>query len=459
MNYYKNDKDTFDYDNVIEYLDEVDRKGVIGGQTFVDAYGNPFFTRHDYPIPSVITTIPSTNYYCIRGSHPICDFSNNIYFPISTITNIGILKMNTNNLTESVILQHTTLPSTFGNGSPVAGSDKHCIVPSGLIVGSTKNTTGVISQLLDINTSLVDTSKFKSTSITATTSGKLSETWGNPVYNKKHNCVYFTPTDNNMEATDSWCRLNLNNNPYTLESYSFGYEAGEYWDGKYRNGVHTKNNRIFLIPYLMNSSSTSTKLHYIDCSGVSPVVQSYSSGTFVSELHSLSTSGIYNGGVYVPSLDRIYFIPSFQCLETVGKKLHYIQNCSTTPSIASYTHNLTTNWSDTSLQNRYINGLYIGNGLIFMIPIEQCTLSTFHLIDTKNNTIIEYNSFLSSTALPVVERVSGWIAGATLVGDKIFFSYNAGTKITGQTSWFYLNLNHNMPYSVQYTSHPLKLNS
>lgn len=449
MKYYKNDKDTFNYDNVIEYLDEVDRKGIIGGQTFVDASGNPFFTRHDYTLPTAISqTAPASNSQCLQGSAPVCDFSGNIYYPIApTSALIGILKINSNNLTESVIL-----PDTFTNFANTIGGYIHCLTPNGLILNSPTGKLGEISKVVYIDTTLNDALKYKTQSITPQ-STSLSWFYGNPVYNKKHNCVYCTPSSGSFDNGDLWVKLNLNTPPFQLETYPFVYNSNGYHADKYNSAVHTKNNRIFLLPYLLNNTHTSiTKFHYIDCSGDNPVVVAYDIGGMIPELH--SSGYAYNGGVYIPKLDRIYLIPYYQTLSG-NKKLHYIDNCSNYPTVVSYVHTS----SDTfALSGAYQNGLYIGNGLIFMIPTNQCDKTKFHLIDTNTNNLISYNTFLKST-LPIDERVVGWIAGATFVGDKIFFSYKAGTKITNQTSWFYLNLNHNMPYSVQYTSHPLKLNS
>jgi hypothetical protein len=456
MKYYLNDKDLYDYDNLIEYLDEVDRHGIIGGETIVDANGNPFFTRCDYKLPSVISASPpATSYQCAQGSPPVCDFSGNIYYPIAfSSASIGILKINSNNLNESVILQHDTFPTTYGDTAGLLGGNFHCLTPNGMILSSTSGKSGTISNLVYIDTKLIDTLKLKSGAISPQDPPILSSYWGNPIYNKKHNCVYFTPHGDNFDSGDVWVRLNLNTTPFQIETYSFGYVINEFYSSKYNSGVHTRNNRIFLTPATINSTHTSvTKLHYIDCSGDNPVVVAYNIGTMISELY--SSGECYRGGVYVPKLDRIYLIPYYQT-RNANKKLHYIANCSTSPSVVSYTHTSTDIFSSSGA---YQNGLYIGKGLIFMIPINQANRTKFHLIDTNNNNLISYNNFLSSTATPVVERVLSWFAGATLVGDKIVFSYKAGTKVTNQISWCYLNLNHNMPYSMQYTSHPLKLNS
>lgn len=457
MNFYKNGINDFDYDNVIDYMKQVSNGSKINGENNVDVNGVPFFSRCDFPIPSQIP-LPSTSYTVNRGCHPVYANDGFIYYPIRNSTaSIGILKLNPNNLSDSVLLQHATNPSNYGDLTGTASGDFYCSTPDGLIISTTSGKSGAIDRVTYIDTRKRDAEKFDSNILPqVTSSGLLASYWGNPIYNKKHNCVYFSPYGENFGSDKSWVRINLNVSPFSIETYSFNYVVNEFYSSKYKHAVHTKNNRIFLMPSSINSTNTTTtKLHYIDCSGVNPVVVAYDMGiNFISEL--FSSGQAYEGGVYIPELDRIYFIPYYQP-RNANKKFHYIQNCSTIPSVVSYTHTSTDTFT---LSGAYNNGIYIGNGLIFLIPTGQCTQNKLHLLDVYNNNLISYNTFLRPlNPSPVNEKVDTWIAGATLVDDKIFFSFRDGTRITNQVSWFYLRLNHNVPFNRDFTSHSLKLNS
>jgi hypothetical protein len=460
MNFYKNGINDFNYDNVIDYMKRVSDGSKINGETNVDVNGVPFFSRCDFPIPSQIP-IPATDVYkTAQGQAPILVSDGMIYFPFSylgtSFVGAGVLKLNSNNLNESILLSHSSNPTNHLSLDGAVGGDYYCLIPDGRIISTTAGRSGDITKIAYIDSRKADALKFDWNVIPSTSTGLLISTWGNPIYNKKHNCVYFAPSGNNFDATDSWVRLNVNTDPFTLETYSFNYNATDFYSDKYKFAVQTKNNRIFLLPHSVTSGSiTTTKFHYIDCSGDNPTVVAYDIGGMIPQLYGSGTP--YQGGVYIPELDRIYLIPHYQMRDTTNKRLHYISNCSTSPSIVMYNHTSSDPFTTTGA---YTNGLYIGNGLIFLIPTGQCTQAKLHLLDVYNNNLISYNTFLRPlNPSPVNEKVDTWIAGATLVDDKIFFSFRAGTRINNQVSWFYLRLNHNVPFNREFTSHSLKLNS
>ena len=455
-NIYPNSTASFNYTNIENEINSISKNNHINSD--ISLSGNPYFTRHDYPMPVGIGS-PS-NYYSAKNA-PICDYNDNLYFPLTITYNVGWMKFNINTPSDTTFLFHPTIVDYNGDTS-VVNCENFTLTPNGQMIGIfSPARSGTPTQSYYIDTRNKDVEKILPYSFTVGFN-EILYPYSNGVYNSNHNCVYMMPTGDRFGTTDNktiWHRINLNTGSPVLETYTSALLTSntDLWNAKYKFGVATKNNRIFLIPFNWVLSTTSTKCHYIDCSGATPVLTEYLHGVDISNtIYSTATYGTYSGGVYIPELDRIYLIPSQQLTHT-SKYLHYIQNCSTTPSVVTYQHTIDISEFNNTTGSTYSGGIYLGDGLIFMVPIYQSTKDKFHLIDTKTNNLLSYNTFLYNDTYN--EKIANFLVGATLVRDRIYFSYGTGTKLSNQTTWFYLALNNNQQFSERITKHSLKLNT
>lgn len=461
MTFYPNTNNEDDYSKIEQEYQKVSDFGNINGGEIIDSSLNPFFKRCDFTKPSIWSISDTSDV-----AQTIIPFNNNLYIPLSNKR--GFIKLNTESDQTYNLITHPIYPTNVSSQSTIVSNFSYCLTPQNLLMGSLDYKGGLPTHTFyvdlmseDINTNQ-PYGKIKPISISSL-SGDYVSGYSNIVYNKKLNTAFMMPAGDRFNQTSIWHKWDMSTNPPTLVKYNFlngsgiTYSSNEFFAYKYRFGVHTKNNRIFLIPSSMTPSAQSSKLHYIDCSGETALLREYSSGTFVSELNNTSSGGIYNGGVYVPHLDRIYMIPSAQ-LRKSNRKLHYINNCSTIPSIGSYTVTNGTGLQTTDFpltDTIYSGGSYIGNGMIFLTPIAQATNPYFHLIDTNTNQLLPYKSFLKTT--PYNEKSATFLTASVLYGDRIYFSYYI--PVSNQTQWFYLNLCHNKPISKEMTTHWLKLSS
>jgi hypothetical protein len=89
----------------------------------------------------------------------------------------------------------------------------------------------------------------------------------------------------------------------------------------YRGGVFSPtNNRIYLVPSYQ-ADEAGKNWHYIDCD---------SGGTVVEYIHTLATLPVdkaYQGGVFSPTNNRIYLVPFTQANEA-GENWHFVSDSS-----------------------------------------------------------------------------------------------------------------------------------
>lgn len=464
MTFYPNTNNEDDYSKIEQEYQKVSDFGNINGSEIIDSSLNPFFKRCDFTMPTIWSLSDTSDV-----AQTIIPFNDNLYITLGSSITRGLIKLNTEYKQTYKLITHPIYPTDVYNQSSIVSNFSYCLTPQNFLMGAFEYKGGLPTSTFyvdlmsqDINTTS-PYGKIKPISISSS-SGDYVSSYSNVVYNKKLNTAFMMPSGDRFNQTSFWHKWDMSTNPPTLVKYNYlngsgiTYSSNEFVAYKYRFGVQTKNNRIFLLPGAMTSSSQSSKLHYIDCSGETAILREYSNGTFVSELNGVSKGGIYNGGVYVPHIDRIYLIPSAQLLKTTNRKLHYINNCSTTPSIGSYAVPNATGLQTSDFNSSdtiYSGGSYIGNGMIFLTPIGQATKDYFHLIDTNTNQLKPYKSFLKTT--PYNEKSATLLSASVLYGDRIYFSYYV--PVSNQTQWFYLNLCHNKPISKEMTSHWLKLSS
>ena len=130
--------------------------------------------------------------------------------------------------------------------------------------------------------------------------------------------------------------------------------------GAYEGGVFSPlQNRIYFIPYGIGSFAA---WHYIDCINGSVVAYTHGATAVVNA---------YRGGVYCPTENRIYMVPNAQSTATLW---HYI-NCDT-GSVVAYTHGATV------VVTAYAGGCYCpSQNRTYFAPASQATATVWHYID------------------------------------------------------------------------------
>jgi len=163
--------------------------------------------------------------------------------------------------------------------------------------------------------------------------------------------------------------------------------------GAYQGAVYSPTqNRVYFVP---NGQGNRVNWHYIDCE----------ISNYVEYLH--GAIGVvryaYNGGAYSPTQDRIYFAPFYQGQES---DWHYV-NCNT-GEIVAYTHGAT------AFLGAYAGGVYspTQNRIYFIPSFGQATHSEWHYIDCNSGDVVAYlhgqsitGSFSGGTYSPTDDRI------------------------------------------------------
>jgi len=142
-------------------------------------------------------------------------------------------------------------------------------------------------------------------------------------------------------------------------------------DNAYNGGVYSPNeNRIYFVPY---EQADETDWHYIDCN----------TGTVVAYAHGATAiAQAYIGGSYSPIEDRIYFTPN-NIADDAGGVWHYV-DCSD-GSIVAYTHGAT------AVNDAYQGSVYSPTeNRIYFIPYKQCNQTNWHYVDCSDGSIVAY---------------------------------------------------------------------
>jgi len=167
--------------------------------------------------------------------------------------------------------------------------------------------------------------------------------------------------------------------------------------------------------YLVSGESTATEWYYIDCNDNKVV--GYNLGSFSFDI---KESGAYNGAVYCPANNKIYFIPSRQIKSST--KLHYI-DCGDCGVMKSYNKSPQTNLTGTVSVTAGTNAV-TGSGTLF----------TSELVDDQVITILGEDfsvTVINDTSLTLSSNhVVGASAVSTVKDDYVFTSnspYSSGS--------------------------------
>ncbi len=204
--------------------------------------------------------------------------------------------------------------------------------------------------------------------------------YGGAVYAPTLDRVYFVPRG--ISGSPVWHYIDCAQNGLVMEyNHPAGIVVNAYVGGVYAPLL----DRIYFVPYQQTKQA---QWHYIDC---------LQNGLVIAYEHGLTTAPVlnaYQGGVYAPTLDRIYFVPWAQADE-MGNNWHYI-DCEQNGLVVEYNHGLATR----PVNNAYYGGVYTPDlDRIYFVPDSQGYVSTkiWHYIDcAQDGLVVPYNHGLST---------------------------------------------------------------
>jgi hypothetical protein len=207
----------------------------------------------------------------------------------------------------------------------------------------------------------------------------VTSAYNGGVYSPTQNRIYFVPS-RHIAGADSWHYIDCDDgsiNAYDTSGFTTVTNA-------YRGGVYSPTqNRIYFMPFSQTAPANSW--HYIDCDDGS--INAYDTTGFTTV-----TSFSYYGGVYSPTQNRIYFVPHDQIAGT--DSWHYI-DCAD-GSINAYD---TTGF--TTVSGSYNGGVYSPTqNRIYFVPFRQTApANSWHYIDCVDGSINTYDTsgFTTST--------------------------------------------------------------
>jgi hypothetical protein len=203
------------------------------------------------------------------------------------------------------------------------------------------------------------------------------------VYSPTQDRVYLAPY--NQTTSNTWHYIKCDD--ATVVSYEHGltYHGGYYFGGCYA----PSQNRIYFSP----TKTSDNTWHYINCDD----------GSVVEYEHKVPHSrplNLYQNAVYLPTLDRVYFIP--RALPTKAKTYEYY-DCHL-DKVVSYTHTLALDPN----ADGYQGGTYCPIlNKIFLTPHNQASAAgkNWHYIDGETGKFEEYIHTLS--VLPPANATQG----------------------------------------------------
>ena len=218
----------------------------------------------------------------------------------------------------------------------------------------------------------------------------LSAGYGGGAYSPTQNRIYFAPFNQgapNVGLTPKWHYVDCNtgsigiyDNPNTAVSNA------------YLGAIYSPTqNRIYFSPS-SQAGSGHTVWHYINCNDGTV-------GTYANPLNAVA-GGAYYGGVYSPTQNRIYFVPSAQATPFSGgspltQYWHYI-DCNATGSTTTIGTYLNPNNSG---NDGYRSGAYSPTqNRIYFCPVTQCDPSrlVWHYIDCNTGALGTYPNPLNA---------------------------------------------------------------
>lgn len=184
----------------------------------------------------------------------------------------------------------------------------------------------------------------------------------------------------------------------------------------YDGGVYSPTqNRIYFVP---SAQATAPTWHYIDCA----------TGTVVAYAHGATglVSNAYSKGVYSPSQNRIYFVPGVQAPQPIW---HYV-DCAT-GAIVAYANNVSGLTGGAFFGGAYGGGAYSpSQNRIYFCPYVQGNQPQWHYVDCNTGAIVAYPSGPGA--------VSGAYFGAAFspTQNRIYF---APSNQSTQPVWHYID--------------------
>jgi hypothetical protein len=263
----------------------------------------------------------------------------------------------------------------------------------------------------------VDCNTGKIVGYTYTVVASILVQYNGGVYSPTENRIYLVPNQfANIES--KWHYIDCSNdNEENVVEYTHGATVTDY---AYNGGVYSPTeNRIYFIPAFISGSGT---WHYVDCNTGAIVGYNHAFGATLSE-------NVFKGGCYSPTENKIYLIPHAESDET---KWHYIDCSGVTDVnlIVEYSHSLGT----LPVNNAYEGGVYSPTqNRIYMVPLGQADQDNWHYIDCNDGSINEYpnTSGITSDSL---ENYSYGIYSP--VDNNIYFCPNNSYNVS---VWHYIN--------------------
>jgi hypothetical protein len=163
----------------------------------------------------------------------------------------------------------------------------------------------------------------------------------------------------------------------SFDVVSYEHAAPDVVNNAFIGGSYSPTqDRIYMSP---SSQGTTSTWHYIDCD--TGAIVAYAHGS------TASRSGItYNGAVYSPNENKIYFVPRGQSAQPTW---HYV-NCDD-GTIVDYDRN-----SSALQADGYFGGSYSPTqNRIYFCPLGQADDPTWHYIDCDTGTVVEYECGVS----------------------------------------------------------------
>jgi len=190
------------------------------------------------------------------------------------------------------------------------------------------------------------------------------------VYSPTQNRIYLVPYDQADQA--NWHYINCADG--SVNAYAHGVTAVNL---AYYGGVYSPTqNRIYLVPDLQAAQAN---WHYIDCSDGSVVAYAHGATVLIAA---------YYGGVYSPTQNRIYLVPANQSQEA---NWHYI-DCSD-GSVVAYAN---TKVSEIPVGLAYQGGVYSPTqNRIYFVPLNQHSATYWHYIDCSDGSIGSYAKIIT----------------------------------------------------------------
>jgi hypothetical protein len=246
----------------------------------------------------------------------------------------------------------------------------------------------------------------------------ITKAYTGGVYSPSQNRIYFCPAAQATAVFDNWHYIDCNTGavvPY--ESVTKVTGVGTTKRDSYDGGVFDPvRNRIYFTPY---AQSNFDDWHYIDCNN--GAIGKITKPTVV------GANAYRGGGSYSPTQQRIYFPPYVQGNENIW---HYI-DCVTATTVAFDSPNVANPGS--VVNTAYWGSVYSPTqNRIYLVPFSQFNQPTWHYIDCNDGTVVGY-------AAPSAEMVGNYIGGVYSPTQNRIYFVPLGQS-TG-TYWHYIDCN------------------